>query len=101
MEVKVSQQLPHGATSTVAENDEPRSRQAAALRMGRDVEHTVMTMLKGDNPDWQDFTNKLSRSARNTTTTSTTTSPTAHDYGTGIATSQRSTTATTTATTQQ
>ena len=41
---------------------------------------------------------------RGTTTavgSSTTTSPTAHDYGTGIATSQRSITATTTDTTQQ
>ena len=50
-------------TTTTTENDEPRSRQAAGLNMSPDVEHAVMTMLKGDNPDWHDFKDRLSRSA--------------------------------------
>ena len=50
-------------TTTTTECDEPRSRQAAALNMGPDVEHAVMTMLKGNNPDWQDFKDRLGRSA--------------------------------------
>ena len=31
--------------------------------MSPDVEHAVMTMLKGNNPDWQDFKDRLGRSA--------------------------------------
>ena len=40
---------------------EVRSRQAMALKMCRDIESKIASMLKGDNPDWTDFVNSLGR----------------------------------------
>ena len=42
---------------------EPRSRQAMALQMGRDVEDRIQAMLRGASPDWEAFTGRLGRSS--------------------------------------
>ena len=42
---------------------EPRSRQAMALQMGRDVEDRIQAMLHGENPDWEEFKGRLGESS--------------------------------------